>query len=250
MPTFDNSLGVNLPASNINTKQVGALSFALWNSAATRYIDLEVSALEADGRGKVVSRPRVMTADKAEAIIEQGTEIPYQTQTSTTAVATVSFKKANLSLKVKPQITPDGKVMMALDVNKDQPSLRPAGRRRQRPHRHQTRQDRRGRRERWYRRDRRHLHPGSRQQHHQDSPAGRHPGARLPFRNNERKDNKTELLVFITPRIINDQLAVAWAAVRPRIARRPSRRSRGTGGAAAADGALLMPFGAPVGCES
>jgi type IV pilus assembly protein PilQ len=86
--------------------------------------------------------------------------------------------------------------------------LRPAGRRRQRPHRHQARQDRRGRRERWYRRDRRHLHPGSRQQHHQDPLLGDIPVLGYLFRNNERKDNKTELLVFITPRIINDQLGL------------------------------------------
>jgi type IV pilus assembly protein PilQ len=69
---FTDALALNLPASNINAKQAGALSFALWNSAATRYIDLEVSALEATDAAKVVSRPRVMTADKAEALIEQG----------------------------------------------------------------------------------------------------------------------------------------------------------------------------------
>ena len=208
MPTFDNSLGVNLPASNINTKQVGALSFALWNSAATRYIDLEVSALEADGRGKVVSRPRVMTADKAEAIIEQGSEIPYQTQTSTTAVATVSFKKANLSLKVKPQITPDGKVMMALDVNKDQPRYDQPVAGGNVPI------------------DTKHVKTdvvvenggtvvigGIYIQEVGNNTTkvpllGDIPVLGYLFRNNERKDNKTELLVFITPRIINDQLGL------------------------------------------
>lgn len=208
VPTLDSGLGVNLPASNINTKQVGALSFALWNSAATRYIDLEVSALEADGRGKVVSRPRVMTADKAEAIIEQGSEIPYQTQTSTTAVATVSFKKANLSLKVKPQITPDGKVMMALDVNKDQPRYDQPVAGGNVPI------------------DTKHVKTdvvvenggtvvigGIYIQEVGNNTTkvpvlGDLPVLGYLFRNNERKDNKTELLVFITPRIINDQLGL------------------------------------------
>ena len=208
VPTLDNALGVNLPASNINTKQVGALSFALWNSAATRYIDLEVSALEADGRGKVVSRPRVMTADKAEAIIEQGTEIPYQTQTSTTAVATVSFKKANLSLKVKPQITPDGKVMMALDVNKDQPRYDQPVAGGNVPI------------------DTKHVKTDVVVENGGTVVIGGiyiqevgNNTTKIPllgdlpvlghlFRNNERKDNKTELLVFITPRIINDQLGL------------------------------------------
>ena len=208
VPTLDSSLGVNLPASNINTKQVGALSFALWNSAATRYIDLEVSALEADGRGKVVSRPRVMTADKAEAIIEQGSEIPYQTQTSATAVATVSFKKANLSLKVKPQITPDGKVMMALDVNKDQPRYDQPVAGGNVPI------------------DTKHVKTdvvvenggtvvigGIYIQEVGNNTTkipllGDIPVLGYLFRNNERKDNKTELLVFITPRIINDQLGL------------------------------------------
>ena len=90
--------------------------------AATRHIDLEVSALEADGRGKVVSRPRVMTADKAEAIIEQGTEIPYNSATSPAPPACLPPGRPIWRLKVKPQVTPDGKIMMTLDVNKDSPN--------------------------------------------------------------------------------------------------------------------------------
>jgi type IV pilus assembly protein PilQ len=78
-----------------------------------------VSALEADGKGKIIASPRVLTADQVEALIEQGTEVPYQTATSSGATS-ISFRKAVLSLKVKPQITPDGNVIMTLDVTKDQ----------------------------------------------------------------------------------------------------------------------------------
>jgi type IV pilus assembly protein PilQ len=85
------------------------VSFLLFNSALTSFSATEISALEADGRGKVISSPRVMTANQVEAIIEQGVEIPYQQATSSGATS-VSFRKANLSLKVKPQITPDGKI--------------------------------------------------------------------------------------------------------------------------------------------
>ena len=147
-------------------------------------------------------------ADKAEAIIEQGSEIPYQTQTSTTAVATVSFKKANLSLKVKPQITPDGKVMMALDVNKDQPRYDQPVAGGNVPI------------------DTKHVKTdvvvenggtvvigGIYIQEVGNNTTkvpllGDIPVLGYLFRNNERKDNKTELLVFITPRIINDQLGL------------------------------------------
>src|SRR5207244_11913172 len=71
-------------------------------------------------KGKIISSPRVLTANQVEALIEQGTEIPYQQSTSSGATY-VSLRKANLSLKVKPQITPDDNIIMTLDVNKDQP---------------------------------------------------------------------------------------------------------------------------------
>jgi len=77
-----------------------------------------LTALEADGKGKIISSPRVITADQVEATIEQGTEIPYQQATSSGATS-VSFKKATLSLKVKPQVTPDDNVIMNLNVHKD-----------------------------------------------------------------------------------------------------------------------------------
>ena len=111
---------VVLPASGLNGFGPGSLSLSIFNSAMERFLYLELSALEADGKGKIISSPRVLTADQVEAVIEQGTEIPYQQATSSGATS-VSFRKANLALKVKPQITPDGNIIMTLDVNKDQP---------------------------------------------------------------------------------------------------------------------------------
>src|SRR5207247_3568094 len=113
-------LNSNLPASGLNGFNSGQISFILFNSALSRLLNIEISALEADGKGKIIASPRVLTADQIEALIEQGTEIPYQQATSSGATS-VSFRKANLSLKVKPQITPDDNILMSLDVNKDQP---------------------------------------------------------------------------------------------------------------------------------
>ncbi|WIM05294.1 MAG: type IV pilus secretin PilQ [Candidatus Nitricoxidivorans perseverans] len=116
---------VNLPAPS-RSGTPGAISFTLFNSQKTQLLSLELSALEADGKGKFVSNPRVVTADKVEALIEQGTEIPYLCASSSGAVS-VCFRKAMLALKVRPQITPDGRVMMSLDINKDAPSSLPTG---------------------------------------------------------------------------------------------------------------------------
>ncbi len=102
----------------------GNLNLTLFNSGWTRFLNLELSALESDGRGRIVSSPRVMTANQVEAVIEQGTEIPYAEATSSGA-ASVSFKKAVLSLKVKPQITPDGRIQLQVQVNKDRPEAIP-----------------------------------------------------------------------------------------------------------------------------
>ncbi len=116
--TNPGGLNVNLPAGG----NAGALSMVLWNNAATRFINLELSALEADGRGRVISSPKVLTANQVEASIEQGTEIAYQEATSSGATS-VAFKKAVLSLNVRPQITPDGRVQLAVSVNKDRPDF-------------------------------------------------------------------------------------------------------------------------------
>jgi len=115
---FPDSYSVNLPAPAIAGNTAGAFALTLFNTAATRFLNLEISALQSDGKGKIISNPRVITADNVEAIIEQGTEIPYQQATSSGATS-ISFRKATLSLKVKPQVTPDDNVIMVLEVHKD-----------------------------------------------------------------------------------------------------------------------------------
>ncbi|WP_230427353.1 type IV pilus secretin PilQ [Collimonas humicola] len=108
---------VNLPAAPA-TGTAGSVALTLFNSAASKFISLELSALEADGQGKIISSPRVVTADQQKALIEQGVEIPYQNATSSGATS-VEFKKANLKLEVTPQITPDGNVILTVDVTND-----------------------------------------------------------------------------------------------------------------------------------
>jgi len=118
IPTLAQSLGVNLPANGINGRTPGVFSVILFNEALSRFLNLEVTALQADGKGKIISSPRVITADQTEATIEQGTELPYQQATSSGATS-VAFKKATLSLRVKPQITPDDNIIMDLNIHKD-----------------------------------------------------------------------------------------------------------------------------------
>jgi type IV pilus assembly protein PilQ len=117
-PAFEQSLFVNLPVPGLAGAAPGAFSLVLFRESAAKFVNLEITALQADGKGKIISSPRVITADQVEATIEQGTEIPYQQATSSGATS-VSFKKATLSLKVKPQITPDDNVIMNLNVHKD-----------------------------------------------------------------------------------------------------------------------------------
>jgi type IV pilus assembly protein PilQ len=109
---------VNLPAAGINGTNAPSIAFSLFSSAANRFLNLELSALEADGKGKIISSPRVVTEDNVPAVIEQGVELPYQQATSSGATS-VTFKKANLKLEVTPQITPDGNVVLDVDVAKD-----------------------------------------------------------------------------------------------------------------------------------
>ena len=111
-------LQVNMPATGLNGINPGAFSAMLFNQSRSRLLSLELTALQADGKGKIISSPRIITANQNEATIEQGTEIPYQ-QASSSGATSVSFKKATLSLKVKPQITPDDNVIMKLNINKD-----------------------------------------------------------------------------------------------------------------------------------
>ena len=109
---------VNLPAVGQGGYNPASFAVSIFNAAANRFLSLELSALEADGKGKVVSSPRVVTADQIKALIEQGTELPYQVATSSGATS-IAFRKANLKLEVTPQITPEGNIILDLDVNKD-----------------------------------------------------------------------------------------------------------------------------------
>lgn len=113
-----NSNFVNLPALGQGGYSPATFAVSIFSSAANRFLNLELSALEADGKGKVVSSPRVVTADQIKALIEQGTELPYQVASSSGATS-IAFRKANLKLEVTPQITPEGNIILALDVNKD-----------------------------------------------------------------------------------------------------------------------------------
>jgi len=112
MPSLDQRLNVSLPVAS----PAGSIGLAILGKNSLG--DLELSALQAEGRGEVVSNPRVITANQKEATIEQGVEIPYQ-EASSSGATSVSFKKATLSLKVTPQITPDDRVIMDLNVTKD-----------------------------------------------------------------------------------------------------------------------------------
>ena len=111
LPSQDQRYNVNLPASG-----TGVLALAILGS--DYLVDLELSALQTEGRGEVLSNPRVITSNQTAASIEQGVEIPYQ-EASSSGATSISFKKAVLSLNVTPQITPDDRVVMDLAVNKD-----------------------------------------------------------------------------------------------------------------------------------
>jgi type IV pilus assembly protein PilQ len=193
---------VNLPSSGLSGFGAAAVSFILFNRDRSRFLSLELSALEADGKGKIISNPRVLTADNVEAVIEQGTELPYQQATSSGATS-VSFRKANLSLTVKPQVTPDGNIIMSLDVKKDAVGqVTTAG----------------------FAIDTKHVKTEVLVENGGTVVIGgiytqdtRSTTVKVPvlgdipvlgnlFKNNQRSDNKTELLVFITPRIATETL--------------------------------------------
>jgi type IV pilus assembly protein PilQ len=108
----------NLPATGQGGFAPANFAISLFSASANRFLNLELSALEADGKGKLVSSPRVVTADQTKAMIEQGTEIPYQRFTSSGATS-VDFRRATLKLEVTPQITPEGNIILDLDINKD-----------------------------------------------------------------------------------------------------------------------------------
>ena len=201
VPTLNQSLNVNLGAGAISGFNPGALSFVLFNSALGRFLNLELSALQADGRGKIISNPRVVTSDQVEATIEQGTEIPFSTVSQ--AGTNVQFKKATLSLKVKPQITPDDNVIMDLRVNNDSrgtdTAAGPAIDTRQIST--QVLVENGGT-----------VVIGGIYTEDKRTTVTKVPGlGDIPllgalFRNTQTRDDKTELLIFVTPRILKDTL--------------------------------------------
>ena len=191
---------VNFPAGTAGqtVSTPASVAVSLFNAAADQFLNLEISALEADGKGKVVSSPRVVTADQTKALIEQGTELPYQLATASGATA-VSFRKANLKLEVTPQITPEGSLILDVDVNKDSVgTLTPSG----------------------YSINTKHVKTqvlvenggtvvigGIFEQSDKDDAARVPTLGELPvlgwlFKNQQRVSRKTELLVFITPRVL------------------------------------------------
>jgi type IV pilus assembly protein PilQ len=119
---FNNTQFVNLAANtssdSFSNGNAATVALSLFSATANRFLNLELSALESDGKGKVVSSPRVITADQVKALIEQGEELPYQVATASGATS-IAFRKANLKLEVTPQITPEGSVILNVDVNKD-----------------------------------------------------------------------------------------------------------------------------------
>jgi type IV pilus assembly protein PilQ len=114
-PGINDRLNVNLPVANAS----GTIGLALAKLPFGMILDLELSAMQAEGKGEVISSPRVITSNQKQATIEQGTEIPYQEATSSGAT-NVSFKEAVLKLDVTPQITPDDRIVMDLEVSKDE----------------------------------------------------------------------------------------------------------------------------------
>ncbi|CAA2102353.1 type IV pilus secretin PilQ [Variovorax paradoxus] len=203
--TWTNSNFINLPAGDAGGtgNAAGTFAISLFNSSFSRMLNLEISALEADGKGKLVSSPRVITADQTKALIEQGEEIPYQQATSSGATS-ISFRKAVLKLEVTPQITPEGNIILTLDVSKDARGVNTS------------------------------AGPAINTKHVQTEVLVENGGtvviggifeltetndeSRVPvlgevpyvgalFRKRERVANKTEMLVFITPKMITDRNA-------------------------------------------
>jgi type IV pilus assembly protein PilQ len=114
----NNSSLIKLPAQGFQGLEAATLALSLFDASKTRMLGLELSALEAEGLGRVVASPRLVTADQAKAMIEQGTELPYQVAAGNGATS-IAFRKANLRLEVTPRITPEGSITMDLDVHKD-----------------------------------------------------------------------------------------------------------------------------------
>jgi type IV pilus assembly protein PilQ len=121
IPVAGSRYNVDLPVTSL-ASSAGSIGLALARLPFGTLIDLELSAAQTEGRSETISSPRVITSDQSKATIETGTEIPYA-EASSSGAATVSFKKAVLSLEVTPQITPDDRIIMDLNVSKDSPDF-------------------------------------------------------------------------------------------------------------------------------
>jgi type IV pilus assembly protein PilQ len=205
--SFSDTQFVNLPANvtNFGGAQAASVALSLFSASANRFLNLELQALEQDNKGKIVSSPRVITADQVKAVIEQGEEIPYQVATSSGATS-IQFKKASLKLEVTPQITPEGNVILDVDVAKDsRGALTSAG-------------------------------PAINTKHVQTQVLVENGGTvviggiytqdestnvdKVPllgdvpivgnlFKNTVRSSTKTELLIFLTPKVVSDRVTAA-----------------------------------------
>jgi type IV pilus assembly protein PilQ len=200
-----NTSFVNLPSAGAGGFAPSSFAISLFNSAANRFLNLELSALEADGKGKLVSSPRVVTADKTKALIEQGTEFPYQQATSSGATS-VAFRRATLKLEVTPQITPEGNIILDLDINKDsRGETTAAGIAINTKHiKTQVLVENGGTV----------VIGGIFELTESENEArvpllGDIPVAGNLFKNRQRSSNKQEMLVFITPKMVSDRLSSA-----------------------------------------
>jgi type IV pilus assembly protein PilQ len=196
-----NRFNVNLPATN----QAGSIALALAKLPFGTLLELELSAMQAEGRGEVISSPRVITANQHEAYIEQGVEIPYL-EASSSGASSIAFRKAVLALRVKPQITPDERIIMDLTVNKDTVGQIFSGEGQSRVPSIDTREVKTqvlvangetvvlgG------------IYEQETIQSREQVPFfGDLPLIGKLFQHNSSEDDKTELLVFVTPKIVND----------------------------------------------
>ncbi|MGI4813976.1 MAG: type IV pilus secretin PilQ [Janthinobacterium lividum] len=191
---------LSFAAGPLDGVPAAALAMTLFRAGLSPLLSLELSALESDGKGRVLASPRVVTADRAKAIIEQGTELPYQAKVGN-GVSAVQFRKAGLRLEVTPHITPRGHVTLDVDVSKDSigretlagPAI-----------------------------DTRHVHTtvrvddggtvaiGGIYMHSARTDVARVPWlGKLPligalFRRHAQSDRKSELVVFLTPTVVPD----------------------------------------------
>jgi type IV pilus assembly protein PilQ len=192
---------VNMPALALGGVSPATFAATLFSPSANRFLNLEISALQADGRGKVVSSPRVITADQIKAIIEQGVEFPYQVASASGATA-VQFRKASLKLEVTPQITPEGGIILDVQVNKDSPGELLAGGRAINTKRIQTQV--------LVENGGTVVIGGIYESTETDSETkvpflGDLPGVGNLFKTRSRDANKSELLVFLTPKVVTER---------------------------------------------